>query len=414
MQLLYTLGIYLYAFVIRIAAAFRPKAKKWVSGRKDLFEHLRANLKGQQQVIWFHCASLGEFEQGRPLLEQLRQSWPEFRILLTFYSPSGYEIRKNYAGADWVFYMPLDTPSNAKHFLDIVKPAAVFIVKYEFWYNFLTELANREIPTYLVSGVFRKNQLFFKWYGTWFRKRLQVYTRFYVQDQESALLLAQYGFSNTLVSGDTRFDRVRQIAAEARDIPLVEMFGRGSRLLIAGSAWAADLDLISQSALLEKGYKLVIAPHEIETEFIREAEAFFSRTKTVICFSAATELNITAANVLIIDNVGMLSALYRYGSLAWIGGGFGDGIHNILEAAVFGLPVMFGPNHEKFPEALALIRNGAAFCIQSPDALNALLEKMDNASFRAGSASSAAAYVAENAGATQKIIGEIHIGKRKA
>jgi 3-deoxy-D-manno-octulosonic-acid transferase len=403
MQLFYTLGIYLYVCAIRIASAFRPKAKKWLEGRKDLFKHLAEELQGAEQIIWFHCASLGEFEQGRPLFEQLKLTRPGFRILLTFYSPSGYEIRKKYALADWVFYMPLDTPANAKTFLDIVRPSAVFIVKYEFWYNFLTALANRKIRTYLVSGVFREDQIFFKWYGAWFRKKLNVYTQFYLQDTESALLLARYGFMNTLVSGDTRFDRVRQIAAEAREIPQIGIFGQATRLFIAGSAWAGDLNILARSALFDKGYKLVIAPHETDAAFIRESEAFFS-AKKVLRFSELDEQNISTADVLIIDNVGMLSALYRYGTLAWIGGGFGDGIHNILEAAVFGLPVMFGPNHEKFPEAQALISRGAAFCIQSPDALNALLEKMDQVSFLTASGAAAAAYVAENAGATPKIL----------
>jgi 3-deoxy-D-manno-octulosonic-acid transferase len=405
MRFLYTAGIYLYVLVIRVVSIWNPKARKWLDGRKDLFAGLEKASATLQNPVWFHCASLGEFEQGRPLLEAMKKEHPSQKILLTFYSPSGFEIRKDYPLADYVCYLPLDTPSNARRFLDIVKPSSVFIVKYEFWFNLLTEIGNRKIPAYLVSGMFRKEQIFFKWYGSWFRERLNTFHRFYVQDEDSARLLSDAGFKNTLVTGDTRFDRVLEIAAQAQEIPVVKQFCNNKPVLIAGSSWAPEEKMLAELHWKEAGYKLIIAPHEIAEEHIASILALFSDKASVVRYSQAGTVRIEDADVLLIDNVGMLSSLYRYGRMALIGGGFGEGIHNILEPAVSGLPVFFGPRYEKFMEAKELIEKGGAFCINDSADFKQQFNKMIKDPSALQTASEIAArYVKEKSGAVGKIL----------
>jgi 3-deoxy-D-manno-octulosonic-acid transferase len=303
--------------------------------------------------------------------------------------------------------MPSDTPANARRFLQIVKPKAIFIVKYEFWYNFLIEIEKRKIPAFLVSGIFRESQHFFKWYGAWFRKRLRCFQRFYLQDATSLELLRSIGYSNVLLSGDTRFDRVAEIAAEAAEIPIVSAFAGTKPVFVAGSAWEEDLRLIVSLPLRSYGYKLLVAPHEIDSEHIRRALACFPADLSVLLYSKATVANVVEADVLLIDNVGMLSVLYRYGSLAFIGGGFGDGIHNVLEASVYGLPVIFGPNHTKFSEALDLIRLKGAFCVHNAAELKTIVDRLlsDHALMEV-TGKVAREYVTSNAGASDRILAD--------
>jgi 3-deoxy-D-manno-octulosonic-acid transferase len=406
MRILYTLAIYLYLFAIRIVSVYNPKARKWLTGRRNLFETLTNEMTGASHVIWFHCASLGEFEQGRPLIDKIRKAFPNRFIVLTFYSPSGYEMRRNYPGVNRVFYLPLDTPANARRFLDIVKPEAVFFIKYEFWFNMLTEIGNRKIPAFLVSGVFRKEQLFFKSYGAWFRSRLRVFSRFYLQDTHSVELLRQMNIYTGMLSGDTRFDRVREIAAEAKEIPLVEIFVGTSPCLIVGSAWPEDEGLLSNIDWKQKGYKVLIAPHEIEEEHIQTTIRLFGNY-SVQRYSLASSQTLGSADVLIVDNVGMLSSLYRYGTIAFIGGGFGDGIHNILEAAVFGLPVLFGPNYTKFSEAIELVAAGGAFCVSTSGELEKTISLLLGEEGVLSIASEVARhYVSQKSGATALILAD--------
>jgi 3-deoxy-D-manno-octulosonic-acid transferase len=407
MRILYTASVYLYLFVIRITSLFNPKARLWLSGRHGLFSKLKEALEQEEHLLWFHCASLGEFEQARPLIETLKKRDPSCRILLTFFSPSGYEIRKDYDKADFVFYLPIDTPQNARLFLDIVRPNAVYIIKYEFWYNLLSEIRKRKIPAFLVSGIFREDQHFFKWYGTWFLNQLRCFTKFYLQDEMSITLLKRVGFQNCVLAGDTRFDRVAAIAAEARELPLVKAFCENKKLLIVGSSWEKDEALTAGLALAEQGYKLLIAPHEMGTAELSATIACLGQERKVLCYSNANLSNAAAADVLIIDNIGMLSSLYKYGSLAYIGGGFGDGIHNILEAAVWGLPVIFGPNYQKFSEAHELIELGGAFCIHNQEELKKIVSDLTGDTQRMKIAAEvSAAYVKRKGGATEKILSD--------
>jgi 3-deoxy-D-manno-octulosonic-acid transferase len=358
-------------------------------------------------VFWFHAASLGEFEQGRPLIEAVKKQKPGCSIILTFYSPSGFEIRKNYQEADLVCYLPLDTAYNARRFVALVKPDAVFFIKYEYWYFYLKHLHDSGIPVYLVSGIFRRNHIFFRWYGQWFRNKLSFFRRLFVQDQPSAALLNASGFQNVTVSGDTRFDRVVSLGAAARNIDLAAAFVQGSQCLVAGSTWPADeMILVKFINEFKEPMKLILAPHEIGKDHIRKLLMLISRP--VALFSEASQEDIAEKQILIIDNIGMLSSLYRYGQLAYLGGGFGKGIHNILEAATYGAPVFFGPNYQKFHEAKELIACGGAFAISDyqefKDKLHYLLQDpvaLLNASRQAE------LYVISNIGATNRILKHI-------
>lgn len=415
MRTLYSISIYAYRMAIQASSLFNWKAKLWISGRKNTFSELKSKVSKfpKGSIVWFHCASLGEFEQGRPLIEKYKLRDPDAIILLTFFSPSGYEIRKNYNGADIICYLPLDSPRNAKRFLDIVQPKATFFVKYEFWFNYLNELKQRKIPTYLISGIFRPSQHFFKFYGSWFRENLNCFTTFFLQDSPSEELLHSIGFKNCIVAGDTRFDRVSETVKNVRSFPLIEKFKGTSEILIAGSTWPEDEKLIAEFFKNpgNQNSKIIIAPHEIHEEHLRSIEAAFNPlwrgAGVCLRYSQANDENIKQAQALIIDNIGMLSSLYQYGSIAFIGGGFGKGIHNILEASAFGLPVIFGPEYEKFSEAKELVKLGGAFPVKDIHELkkvNALLE--DSQVMRSAS-HIAMYYVQGKVGATDKILSAI-------
>lgn len=407
-QFLYNRFIYVYAGLINLAAYFSKKAKLWVNGRKHIFEKIQSKFdesKSQSARIWVHCASLGEFEQGRPLIEKIKANYPDKKIVLTFFSPSGYEVRKNYPGADFIFYLPIDTVKNAKHFIAIVRPEAAFFIKYEFWFNYLMELKKKNIPTYLVSGIFRENHYFFKPYGAWFRQQLGCFTHFFLQSKTSEILLNKIGYTNTTVCGDTRFDRVYEIAKNVKMIPLVSQFCNSQSVFIAGSTWSQDEHLLSTFNFQTFNFKLIIAPHEIDENHIQSIEKLFP----VRClrFSQATEATVATADVLIIDNIGMLSSLYQYASIAYVGGGFGKGIHNILEPATFGMPIIIGPNYHKFTEAIDLIERGGAFSVNSKVELSELLQKLKNSDLLSNAALQSKQYVQNNLGATNKILTHI-------
>ncbi len=408
MNFLYSIAIHFYAVAIKVAALFNEKAKLFVAGRKNWEQNLKSKIDSKAKYIWVHCASLGEFEQGRPLIEAIKEQFPAYKIVLTFFSPSGYEIRKNYALADVVAYLPLDTKRNARTFISIVNTEKVFFVKYEYWNNYITELHNRKIPLYLVSAIFRKEQPFFSktpW-GKWFLRMLFKVEHLFVQTKVSGELLESVGIKNYTVSGDTRFDRVAAIAAAAKDIPPVEKFKGSSLLVVAGSTWKPDEDLLAAFINQSSGVKFIIAPHEVSAANVSRIKQ--SVTKPVIEYSKVQESEITSFDVIIIDSIGLLSSLYRYGNIAYIGGGFGVGIHNILEAATFGLPVIFGPNYQKFREAVELATEGGAFPIASE---SELFRKLNNLLTDKILLEKAAAisqnYVAKNVGSTQLIINKV-------
>ena len=402
MNVFYNLAIYLYGFFIHCASFFNEKAALWVKGRKDWEAKLKSVLQGSNAVIWFHCASLGEFEQGRPLIEKIKLKYPNCKILLTFFSPSGYEIRKNYSGADVVFYLPLDTVYNARTFIDIVKPERVFFVKYEFWFNYLRELKNRNIPTYLISAIFRREQHFFSSIGKWSRQGLDTYKHIFVQDENSLSLLNEFGYNNVIVAGDTRFDRVNKLVAKAKKYDLIQVFKGEIPLVLAGSTWQADEDILASLSLTN--FKLIIAPHEISESNLGSLMQKFSKYNPVR-YSEANDASLKNARVLIIDNIGILSSLYGYASIAYIGGGFGKGIHNVLEAAAYGMPVLFGPNYQKFQEAVELIQLKAAYSVNSTEELKEKLNLFLNDSVLLKETSLVSKkYVEQKTGATDIIL----------
>jgi 3-deoxy-D-manno-octulosonic-acid transferase len=367
MLVLYDILIRLYYLALCLASLFNLKARQMLSGRRNLFKILKSKLAPFSNIIWVHCASLGEFEQGRPLIEAIKEKYPQYKILLTFFSPSGYEIRKNYQLADAVSYIPLDTKRNARRFINIVKPVKVFFIKYEFWFHFLNRLNKENIPTYLVSANFRKDQVFFKWYGAWYRNILQFFSHIFVQNDSSLSLLNKHGITGVSVSGDTRFDRVHIISQLTKNNPTVELFKNNKPVFITGSSWPEDEKLLTRLINeCNNGWKYIIAPHEISPAHIEQLQ--IGLTKKSIRYSQQS-LKSDEYDVMIIDNIGMLSTLYQYGNIAYIGGGFGSGIHNILEAAVFGMPVLFGPNYQKFNEAKDLIEEGGAFSVSDFESL---------------------------------------------
>lgn len=425
LNLLYNIGIGCYGAAVSVASAFNNKARLFREGRKGLLERMAAEIDHSSPIIWFHCSSVGEFEQARPLIEWYRENRKEYRILLTFFSPSGYEMRKNYPLAHWIYYMPLDTASNARRFLDIVRPQKAIFIKYEFWYNFITELHSRNIQTYIVSAIFREEQVFFKPYGGLFRRMLKSFTALFVQDSRSMELLESIGVKgNVSICGDTRFDRVNQITAASREFPLIERFSRNSFTILAGSTWGPDEEILAATVKNFSKVKLVIAPHEIHKEHIEKICTMFKGYK-VLKFSdfdkkftegydsRYDELEkfsreLDEANVLIIDCLGILSSIYRYGKFAYIGGGFGVGIHNILEAATYGIPVVFGPNYHKFKEARDLISRGGASSVRGQEEFYAVLDKfVKSPSVVQERGKACLDYVRENLGATEKIVKEI-------
>lgn len=405
MRFLYNTGIRLYHFLIWIASFRNIKAQKWLSGRKNLFERIQKEIVPDEHLLWFHVSSLGEFEQARPVIEGVKKDFPGYKILLTFFSPSGYELKKDYPLADYVFYIPLDTPSNAARFLDLVKPDKVFFVKYEFWFNFLTELKKREIPTYIFSALFRPSHFFFRPWGKWFRKALKAYTHIFVQNQSSFDILQKFGFNNVSISGDTRLDRVTQIARAAADLPKLEKFCAGNKVIVAGSTWPEDEAIFIRfvNECKHPG-KFVVAPHEVSPDSVERIKALLQRP--YVCYSCdSTTQQLEEAEVLIVDGYGYLVSVYRYAKIAYIGGGFTTGIHSILEPAVYGMPVVFGPDYHKFNEAVEMIQLGAAHPVTNYDELSALLNhyltdpvRLENESLFASQ------YVESNRGATDQIV----------
>ena len=394
MRLIYNISIWLYVVTIRIASLYNLKAKKWVKGRENIFSELESVVKNQKNIVWFHCASLGEFEQGKPIIEAYKLNHPTHQILLTFFSASGFEIKKNTALANWVFYLPADTTSNAKKFINLVNPIKVVFIKYEFWFNYMSQLKKQNIPFYSVSTIFREGQVFFKY--QWFAKQLKNVTHFFVQDEKSAELLNSIGFSNFTISGDTRFDSVVANTKNPTKIALVELFSKNKKTIICGSTWAKDEMILIQYIKNHPENNYVIAPHELDNI------SNLQKQSNGLLYSNANEKNIFTTNVLIIDSIGLLATIYQYGNLAYIGGGFGSGIHNILEAASFGLAVIFGPNYQKFNEAISLINKKGAISISNYEELSSAI-----AIFNTFDQSIALNYIKENSGATNKILGLI-------
>ena len=407
MQFFYSLFIHSYVFLIKFAAHFSKKAKLWNKGRKNVFDFLEEKCAGKENIIWFHCASLGEFEQGKPLMEKIKQQ-ENVTLLVTFFSPSGFEIKKDDPTADIVAYLPADTPKNADKFISIVKPQKVFFVKYEFWFNYMRELAKKNIQFYYVSAIFRENQYFFKSYGKWFLKQLKKCSYLFVQNENSKILLNKHGILNVMVTGDTRFDRVYAIAHQSYTLDFIVEFKKDKKLLVVGSTWLPDekqLSILYQK--INSNYKLVIAPHLIEKNHITYIKKIFSAF-SVVCFSEIETKRISDYQILIIDTIGILSKIYKYADISYIGGAFKTGLHNILEAAVFEKPLFFGPRFQKFNEAVELVKAGGAFSIKNAEEM---AEKMlnfeeDQASYQE-IALICKNYVAQNLGTTDKIMSEL-------
>lgn len=408
---MYSLIIHLYAFFIELISPFHKKARLMRLGQWKTNGTLREKIDRNAKYIWFHASSLGEFEQGRPLIEKIKAEHPEYKILLTFFSPSGYEVRKNYGGADVVCYLPFDTPYRVKKFLDLSKPVMAIFIKYEFWDNYLSELKRRNIPVYIVSAIFRKEQLFFKWYGGMYRKVLSYFTHIFVQDDASRELLSKYGVTNVSVFGDTRFDRVQDVYKNTKQIPMVELFVNNNRsdnqlTMVAGSSWQQDEEVYLNYFNDHPELKLIIAPHEIHKDHLMHIESMLKRPS--IRLSEATEKDIKGKSCLIVDSFGLLSSIYRYGDLAYIGGGFGAGIHNVLEAAVYGIPVIFGPKYQKFKEARDLLQVGGAFSITDEKTFESKMEELSTYRDLLEAAGVAAGdFVKSNIGATNRIIASI-------
>ena len=410
MRFLYSLGLALYALLLQLAAPFHPKAAAWVAGRRGLLPRIAQALAGEAAPrLWVHCASLGEFEQGRPLITGLRQQYPGHKIVLTFFSPSGYEVRKNWPGVDYVFYLPLDTAAHAAAFVAAVQPRLAVFVKYEFWYYYLRELRRRGVPTVVVAAIFRPSQIFFKPWGGFFRRILAQLTRIFTQNEASAQLLRGIGLTQVSVAGDTRFDTVAATASAApRPLPLAEAFAAdGAPVLVAGSIWPEDLPALAP--LLRKHartMRFIVAPHEVSETHLQQVEA--TLPGLTVRYSQATPATVAEARLLLIDNVGLLSYLYRFGRFAYVGGAFGAGLHNTLEAAAFGLPVFFGPRYERFQEAVALVELGCGFAVRNAQELESAFGKLYyNEEARLRVQDKSLDYVHQQAGATGRILQEL-------
>lgn len=407
---MYNIAIYVYLFAVKVVALFKEKPSKMVKGHREVFEILRNKIDRNARYIWFHAASLGEFEQGRPLIERIRKEYPEYKILQTFFSPSGYEVRKNYEGADIVCYLPFDTPGNVRKFMELANPCMAFFIKYEFWQNYLNALYEKGIPVYSVSSIFRPNQIFFRWYGKDYRKVLKKFTHLFVQNEVSKQLLAGIGVDKVTVAGDTRFDRVLDICAAAKQLPLVQKFKGDALTFVAGSSWGPDEEIFIQYFNNHPEVKLVIAPHVVSDGHLKEIISKLQCTS--IRYTQATEENVSDARCLIIDCYGLLSSIYRYGEISYVGGGFGVGIHNVLEAAVYGIPVVFGPNNKKFREAQHLLEKKGGFEIRDYKDFECLLDKLlADKTYLEQSGKAAGDYVKHNAGALDKIMQSIPFKK---
>lgn len=420
--MIYNIVIYFVLWGIAIASLFNEKVRKMWRGEREAFKILRQKVDPNAKYIWFHAASLGEFEQGRPLMERIRKDYPQYKILLTFYSPSGYEVRKNYEGADIICYMPVDTRLNAIRFLRLVRPVMAFFIKYEFWSNFLHILKHRNIPTYSVSSIFREDQVFFKWYGRNYAGVLKCFTRFFVQNEESKRLLEGIGITAVDVVGDTRFDRVLQIKEAAKQLPICEAFRTGVassqsadvphhdfKVFVAGSSWPPDENIFIPFFNEHKDWRLLIAPHVIAEEHLKLILSLI-KGKKVVRYTQTTSEEAAEADVLIIDCFGLLSSMYNYGDVAYIGGGFGVGIHNTLEAAVWNMPVIFGPNNKKFQEAQGLLKSGGGFEINTYEDFSGLMGSlMNDETFLNQAGDKAGAFVAHLAGATDKVLASVKL-----
>ena len=404
MRFLYQTGIFFYGLILRLISGFHPKAKLWVQGRRGLLQQVEQTVEKGREHIWFHFASLGEFEQGRSVMEQIRKRYPQEKIIVTFFSPSGYEIRKNTPLADHVFYLPADTARNAERFVELIRPKFAVFTKYEYWYFYFRALHRRGIRLLMISAIFRENQLFFKQYAKFYRNILKLVSYFFTQNMESVHLLKWIGISNAGLAGDTRFDRVVELPKEHRDLPEVREFVGQQRVLVAGSTWSPDELLLQRLMDNHAGWKLILAPHEIHTEHLQQIQKLFPQALYYSKFQQYTAQEIQAAQVLIIDNIGMLSALYAFAEVAYIGGGFGVGIHNTLEAATYGVPVIFGPKYEKFQEAIDLIEIGAGFAISNQEELNGLFAALQADEKRLPAGQAAKNYVQQRSGATQIIM----------
>lgn len=420
--MIYNIVIYFVLWGIAIASLFNEKVRKMWRGEREAFKILKQKVDPNAKYIWFHAASLGEFEQGRPLMERIRKDYPQYKILLTFYSPSGYEVRKNYEGADIICYMPVDTRLNAIRFLRLVRPVMAFFIKYEFWSNFLHILKHRNIPTYSVSSIFREDQVFFKWYGRNYAGVLKCFTRFFVQNEESKRLLEGIGITAVDVVGDTRFDRVLQIKEAAKQLPICEAFRTGVassqsadvphhdfKVFVAGSSWPPDENIFIPFFNEHKDWRLLIAPHVIAEEHLKLILSLI-KGKKVVRYTQTTPEEAAEADVLIIDCFGLLSSMYNYGDVAYIGGGFGVGIHNTLEAAVWNMPVIFGPNNKKFQEAQGLLKSGGGFEINTYEDFSGLMSSlMNDETFLKQAGDKAGAFVAHLAGATDKVLSSVKL-----
>ena len=420
--MVYNIVIYFVLWGIAIASLFNEKVRKMWRGEREAFKILKQKVDPNAKYIWFHAASLGEFEQGRPLMERIRKEYPQYKILLTFYSPSGYEVRKNYEGADIICYMPVDTRLNAIRFLRLVRPVMAFFIKYEFWSNFLHILKHRNIPTYSVSSIFREDQVFFKWYGRSYAGVLKCFTRFFVQNEESKRLLEGIGITAVDVVGDTRFDRVLQIKEAAKHLPICEAFRTGVassqsadvphtdfKVFVAGSSWPPDENIFIPFFNEHKDWRLLIAPHVIAEEHLKLILSLI-KDKKVVRYTQTTPEEAAEADVLIIDCFGLLSSMYNYGDVAYIGGGFGVGIHNTLEAAVWNMPVIFGPNNKKFQEAQGLLKSGGGFEINTYEDFSGLMSSlMNDEAFLKQAGDKAGAFVAHLAGATDKVLASVKL-----
>ena len=420
--MVYNIVIYFVLWGIAIASLFNEKVRKMWRGEREAFKILKQKVDPNAKYIWFHAASLGEFEQGRPLMERIRKEYPQYKILLTFYSPSGYEVRKNYEGADIICYMPVDTRLNAIRFLRLVRPVMAFFIKYEFWSNFLHILKHRNIPTYSVSSIFREDQVFFKWYGRSYAGVLKCFTRFFVQNEESKRLLEGIGIKDVDVVGDTRFDRVLQIKEAAKQLPICEAFRTGVassqsadvphtdfKVFVAGSSWPPDENIFIPFFNEHKDWRLLIAPHVIAEEHLKLILSLI-KDKKVVRYTQTTPEEAAEADVLIIDCFGLLSSMYNYGDVAYIGGGFGVGIHNTLEAAVWNMPVIFGPNNKKFQEAQGLLKSGGGFEINTYEDFSGLMNSlMNDETFLKQAGDKAGAFVAHLAGATDKVLASVKL-----
>lgn len=404
MTIIYNFSVQLASIFLKIASLFNPKIKLFVDGRTQTFAILKEKLKSTDRVIWFHCASLGEFEQGRPVIEQTKKKFPNHKIVLTFFSPSGYEIRKNYELADAVVYLPLDTVNNAKQFLKLTNPEFCVFVKYEFWPNLLTQLKEKDIPTILISGIFRENQAFFKFYGYWMRKKLSAISQFFVQDQISKNLLKSIGYENVTLSGDTRFDRVFDIVNQSNTLDFIESFKNNQVTLVAGSTWDEDENLLVDfiNNQLNHTIKFIIAPHNINAENVQKLK--LKLNKKAVCYSSFNHDELKDAQIFILDTIGILTKVYSYADIAYVGGGFNSGIHNILEPATFGIPIIIGPNHKKFKEAKDLIQHQGCIVVNNLQDFTLTIDKLSVLEVRKQLGDNSKKYISSNIGATQIIL----------